>query len=195
MVLCYQHLNSYDLAAIIGRFPQLSLEDVLRHRITLTFDPRGLDNDWRKDALDTLIKLLGVDKGGMMDTTKIIELIGSLFDPSMIESILRDPASASAALYRKVMTDLGEIMDGNPAPMVEKDATAGEQMRIAVQILGQNDKWKQLIAEDPQVQENLKLYAKNLQHSQQETQISPQQGRLGVAAMPQRPVQVGAPQS
>lgn len=194
VVLCYQHLNSYDLAAIIGRFPQLSLEDVLRHRITLTFDPRGLDNDWRKDALDTLIKLLGVDKGGMMDTTKIIELIGSLFDPSMIESILRDPASASAALYRKVMTDLGEIMDGNPAPMVEKDATAGEQMRIAVQILGQNDKWKQLIAEDPQVQENLKLYAKNLQHSQQETQISPQQGRLGVAAMPQRPVQVGAPQ-
>lgn len=193
VVLCYQNFNSYELAQIIGRFPQLSLEDVLRHRITLTFDPRGLDNDWRKDALDTLIKLLGVDKGGLMDTTKIIQLIGSLFDPSMIQDILRDPQSASAAMYRKVQNDVNDIMLGNPPPLVEMDASAEMQLKMAFQIIGQNQKYQQLIANDPAVQENLKTYVKNLEHSQQETQISPQQGRLGVAALPQRPVQVGSP--
>ena len=192
VVLCYQNFNSYELAQIIGRFPQLSLEDVLRHRITLTFDPRGLDNDWRKDALDTLIKLLGVDKGGLMDTTKIIELIGSLFDPTMIESIIRDPQSASAALYRKVQNAVNDIMLGNPPPMVEMDASAGMQLQMVMQIVSNNPKFQQVLSAEPAVAENLKTYVKNLQHSQQETQLSPQQGRLGVAELPQRPVQVGA---
>jgi len=192
VVLCYQNFDEYELAEIIGHWPQLKLEDVLQHRITLTFDPRGLDNDWRKETLATLVQLLSIDKGGLMDTGLMIQLIGSYTDPTLMQAIVKDPEGAQAALYRKVMNDIGDIMSGNPPPLVEMDASAGMQLKMAMQIIGQNERWQQQLQQDQVAAENLKTYVKNLQHSEQETTISPQQGRLGVAQMPQRPVQRGA---
>ncbi len=194
VVLCYQELNEQELAAIIGHWPQLTLDDVLRHRVTLGFDVRGLDNDWRKDTLDTMIQLLQIDKGGSIDTGLLIQLIGSLTDPTIMSAVTRDPAGASAAMYRKVQNDINDIMLGNPPPLVEMDATAGMQLKMAFQIIGQNEDYQQELQQDPKKAQNLKTYIQNLQHSEQETQISPQQGRLGVAAPPQRPVQKGTPQ-
>jgi hypothetical protein len=194
VVLCYQNFNENELAEIIGHWPQLKLEDVLHHRITLTFDPRGLDNDWRKETLATLVQLLSIDKGGLMDTGLMIQLIGSYTDPTLMQAIVKDPQGARAAMYRKVQNDLNDIMLGNPPPLVEMDASAGMQLKMAMQIIGQNEKYQQLLQRDQAVAENLKTYVKNLQHSEQETTISPQQGRLGVAQSPQRPVQQGMAQ-
>lgn len=191
VVLCYQNLTEYELAEIIGHWPVLKLEDVLHHKITLTFDPRGLDNDWRKETLATLTQLLQIDKGGLMDTGLMIKLIGSLTDPTMMDAIIQSPAGASAKLYKKVSSDIIEIMAGNPPPLVEMDATAEMQMKMAMQIVGQNQRYQKALMMDPQIQENFKTYMENLQHSNQETQISPMQGRLGVTQMPQRPVQHG----
>lgn len=194
VVLCYQNFNEEELAQILGKFPTLKVEDVLAHRITLTFDPRGLDGEWRKQTLDTMMQLLQLDKGGLMDTGLMIQLIGNYTDPSLMSAIIRDPAGASAAMYRKVSNDILDIMAGNPPPMVEMDATAGMQLKMAMQVIGQNERYQQILQQDEKIAENLKTYVKNLQHSEQETQLSPQQGRLGVTAMPQRPVQVGSPQ-
>lgn len=194
VILCYQNFDQYELAEIIGHFPQLTVADVVKHRVTLTFDARGLDPDFRTDLLQFVVQLLGIDKGGTIDSNKAIMLLGSVFDPTLMGEITRDETGASAAMYRKVQNDVNDIMLGNPPPMVEMDATAGMQLKFAFQIIGQNQKYQQLLANDEQVRENLKTYIQNLQHSVQETQISPQQGRLGVAQMPQRPVQKGAPQ-
>lgn len=191
VVLCYQNFEPQELAQIIGHWPQLNLQDVLHHRITITFDPRGLDNDWRAETLQTFISLLGVDRGGTFDTNRLIQIIGNLTDPSLISSVTQDSAGASAKLYRKVQQDINDIMLGNPPPMVEMDASAGMQLKMAFQILGQNRRYQQLLQQDRLVANNFKLYMENLQHSEQETQISPVQGRLGVAQMPQRPVQTG----
>lgn len=193
VVLCYQELEPWELAEIIGRPPQLTLEDVLKHRVSLSFDVRGLDPDWRTDLIATVTTLLGMDKGGVIDTNKAVSLLGSVFDPTLIAEITRDEAGASAALYRKVQNDINDIMLGNPPPMVEMDATAGMQLQMAMQIIGQNEEYQQVLQRDAKRKENMETYVKNLQHSQQETQISPQQGRLGVAAQPQRPVQQGSP--
>ena len=194
VVLCYQELEIEELAQVIGRWPQLKVEDLLRYRITLTFDARAMDNDWRKDTLQTMVQLLQIDKGGLIDTGLLIQLIGSMTDPTLMDTIVRDPAGASAALYRKVQNDINDIMLGNPPPLVEMDATAGMQLKMAFQVIGQNERYQKVISQDQQIQENLKTYVQNLQHSEQETQISPMQGRLGVAAMPQRPVQKGPAQ-
>jgi len=188
VVLCYQNLNEYELSDIIGHFPLLTLPDVLGHRVTLTYDPRGLDNDWRKATLETMVQLLQIDRGGLLDTGKMIKLIGSLTDPTLMDEIIQNSAGASAALYKKVSSDVMEIMAGNPPPMVEMDATAEMQLKMAMQIIGQNERYQQQLQQDAQVAENFKTYVKNLQHSNQETSISPTQGRLGVAQMPQRPV-------
>lgn len=194
VILCYQNFDEEELAQIIGRWPQMTVEDVLKHRVTLTFDPRGLDDDWRKQTLATMVQLLSIDKGGTLDSNVIISIIGSFTDPTLMQSAMRSQAGASAALYRKVQNDINDIMLGNPPPLVEMDATAGMQLQYAFQVIGKNPRYQQMIANDPQVKENLKVYIQNLQHSVQETQLSPQQGRLGVADSPQRPVQTGAPQ-
>jgi hypothetical protein len=191
VVLCYQNLEPWELAEIIGRPPTLTLEDVLKHRVTLSFDVRGLDPDWRTDLITTVGTLMGMDKGGSIDSNKTVQLLGAVFDPTLIGEITRDEAGASAATYRKVMNDISDIMDGNPPPMVEMDASAGMQLKMAMQIIGQNERWQQQLQQDQKAAESLKTYVKNLQHSEQETNISPQQGRLGVAQMPQRPVQKG----
>lgn len=193
VVLCYQELDPFELAQIIGQFPQLTVEDLLRHRVTLTFDARSLDADWRKDTLDTLIKLLSIDKGGAIDTGLVIRLIGNYVDPTMMQEIIRDPQGAQAALYRQVEGEMMSIMDGNPPQMSEGDATAEMQLRMAFQVIGQNQEYQKKLMSDPAIQENLKAWLKNKQHNVQETQLSPTQGRLGVAQMPQSPVRTGAP--
>lgn len=194
VVLCYQEFDPVELAAIIGRQPQLTLDDVLKHRITLTFDVRGMDNDWRKDTLDTMMQLLQIDKGGLVDTGLLIGIIGNMIDPTIMNAVLRDPAGASAAVYKQVEQEIGSIMDGNPPQLSEGDATAGMQLKMAFQILGQNELYQQKLQQMPKIAENLKTWLANKQHNVQETQISPQQGKLGVAQQPQIPVRTGAAQ-
>ena len=194
VVLCYQELDEYELAEIIGHWPELTLDDVLKHRLVLKYDVRGLDTEWVGQVLDFIIKLLGVDKGGQMDTGLIIQLGLAFLDTTIAETVIRDPAGASAALYRKVQNDINDIMLGNPPPLVEMDASAGMQLKMAMQVIGQNQEYQRVLQADEKKREALKTYVQNLQHSVQETQVSPQQGRLGVAEMPQRPVQQGPAQ-
>lgn len=190
-VLCYQELDPAELTAIIGREPQLTVQDLLRHRITLTFDARTLDNDWTSLVLDYTIKLLGIDSGGLMDRGVIIDIALRNLDPTFVNLVMRSPAGAQAKLYDQVEQDVTSIILGNPPPMREMDASAGMQLQMAFAVLGKNDKYKQVAQRDPEVAKNLETYMKNLEHSAQQTQLSPVQGRLGVAAMPERPVQKG----
>lgn len=191
-VMCYQNFEPWELAEVIGHEPRLTAQDVLQHRITLKFDPRSMDNDWLKDTRDAMIQILGIDRGGIFDTNKLGPILAALIDPTLASEISQDQAGASAKLYRKVSNDVMDIMAGNPPPLVEMDPTAGMQLKMAFQIIGQNEDYQRLLQSDGKRAENMKTYMKNLRHSEQETQISPQQGRLGVAAMPQRPVQEGA---
>lgn len=191
---CYQYLEPEELAAIIGHAPQLSAQDVLRHRITLTYDARGLDPEWRKQILEFFMELLSIDRGGLFDTGLMGRILGNIVDPMLTEAIMRDQQGASAALYQKVQRNVNDIMLGNPPELVELDPTAGMQLDMASRILALNPDYQERTRNNPRVQENLQTYLENLRHSEQETQLSPQQGRLGVAALPQRPVERrGAP--
>lgn len=191
VVLCYQELDPYEIAKIIGRWPQLTVEVLLQHFVTLKFDPRGMDADWRKNTLDTMIQLLTIDKGGLVDTGKLIKIIGSYTDPTLMDEVIQNPAGAAAAIYRQVEQEVMSLMDGNPPQLSEGDATAEMQLKMAFQIVGQNQRYQYILQQSPVVQEHFKTWVQNKQHNVQETQLSPQQGRLGVAAMPQRPVQRG----
>jgi hypothetical protein len=191
VVLCYQEFDPHELSAIIGRWPQLTVPDLLHHRVTLSFDARAIDQDWTRTVLEFVIQLLGIDSGGLMDRGPIIQIALAYIDPTLVQNIMRNPAGAQAALYRQVEQDIASIMDMNPPQLRENDASAEMQLQMAFAVLGKNPKYQQLLAQQPQIQENMKTYLENLQHNVQETQLSPQQGRLGVAAMPQRPVQSG----
>ena len=191
VVLAYQELDATELALIIGHWPQNKLEDILRHRITLRFDARALDHDWTADTLEFFIKMLGIDNSGLMDRGPIIAAGLNMKDPTLAQAVLRSPAGAQAALYRQVSQDIAEIMLGNPPQLRENDASAGMQLQMAFAVIGRNPRYQQVIQQDPQIKENLNTYVENLQHNEQETSISPIQGRTGVQAMPQGPIQNG----
>lgn len=194
VILCYQEFEPWELEEIIGRAPQLTLEDVLRHRITLTFDARGMDTDWTQTVLDFVIKLLGIDNGGLMDRGPIIQMALAYIDPAIVQTVMRSPEGASAALYRKVENDISSIMLGNPPQLAQNDASAGMQMQMAFAVVGKNKNYQQILQNNEEVANNLKTYLENLKHNDQEANISPVQGRLGVQAMPQQPVREGTPQ-
>ena len=193
VILCYQEFETWELADIIGRPPQLTLPDVLKHRITLQFDARGLDTDWTQTVLDFIIKLLGIDTGGLMDRGPIIQMALAYIDPTVVQGIMRSPEGASAALYKQVENAVSSIMLGNPPQLAENDASAGMQLQMAMAVVGKNVNYQRILQSNEQVQENFKTYIQNLQHNVQETQISPQQGRLGVQAQPQQPTRSGPP--
>lgn len=193
-VLCYQEYNPDELAQILGRYPTVEMHDLMTMRITLTFESRALDQDWTKTVLEFVKELMMVDKGGVIDPTPWIRIAASYIDPSIAQEIIRDPQEASAALYRKVESDVGSIIDGNPPKMVEMDASAETQLKYVFQVMGQNQKYQAVLQQDPMVRQNFQEYVKNLQHSNQQTQLSPQQGRLGVQSQPQTPVQYGTMQ-
>lgn len=192
LVMCYEEMSPEEIAQIIGRAPLLTVAELLRCQVTLKFEVRALDSDWVKTVLEFISQIMLWDKGGLIDTAPLMRIGLSYVDSTIMDEVLRNPAGASAELYRKTEQDVTSIVLGNPPPIVEMDATAGMQLENVIAVLKHNPKYAEVIQQDPQVQENLKTYVKNLQHSHQETQLSPTQGRLGVSAMPQRPVQQGA---
>jgi hypothetical protein len=191
LVLCYQEFTPAEIAQIIGRPPLLTLPDLLRCQVTLKFEPRSLDSDWTETVLKFITQIMTWDKGGLIDTAPLMRIGLSYIDTTIIDEVLRSPQGAQAQLYRKVEQDVSSIVLGNPPPLVEMDASAGMQMQMAFAVIGKNKKYQQALANDPQAADNLKTYFENLQHSQQETELSPVQGRLGVAEMPQKPVTKG----
>lgn len=190
-VLCYQEYSADELAQILGRYPVVEMADLMSMRITLDFESRALDQDWTKTVLGFVKELMLVDKGGVIDPTPWIRIAANYIDPTIAQSVIRDPQEANAALYRKVESDVASIMDGNPPHLVEMDASAGTQLKMVFQVMGQNQKYQALLQQDPMVRQNFEQYVKNLQHSNQETTISPVQGRLGVTDAPQTPVRYG----
>jgi hypothetical protein len=192
-ILCYQNLNSYELAEIIGRFPQLTLNDLLHCQVVAKFDARAMDSSWIETVLEFITKMMVWDKGGLIDTAPLIRIGLSYIDPTLVQEVLRNPSGAQAALYQQVSNDILQIMTGNPPQLREMDASAGMQLQMAMAVIGKNPKYQQILQQDETVQENFKAYVESLQHSEQETQISPVQGRIGTATMPQTPIQKGAP--
>ena len=125
--------------------------------------------------------------------------------PDVVESkislglgaIMTDPRIAGLppeVLERKRQTWRQQVRTTVIDQLRENDASAGMQLQMAFAVIGKNQKYQQVISQDQAIQENLKTYLENLQHSVQETQLSPTQGRLGVSAMPQKPVAKGTSQ-
>jgi len=191
VILAYQKLSPWELGQILGRPPRLTVDEIVHHRITLKYDVRALDTEWTQTVLDFLVRLLGIDRGAQMDTSAIITIALPYIDPALVEQVMHDPGEASAALYRRVEQEVGSMMQGNPPQLIEGDASAWMQMQMAFAVLGKNPRYQEILRRDPQVQEHLKTWLQNRQHNVQETQISPQQGRLGVAGRPQQPVRQG----
>lgn len=202
-VLAYQNLEPDELFQILGRQPMLTAEDLLRHRLALTFDVRTMDNDWVKEIVANIGLVLQWDRGGSTDTNKLVNFMYSLLDPTLQDEVTLDQAGAANAVFEKVLSDIMAIMDGNKPMLVENDPTAQMKLRFAQQIVSGNPKYMLALMEqfpngqpnpqfNPMLAGNFQTYMDNLQHNYQEMVTSKVQGRLGVADVGPAPITQGS---
>jgi len=202
-VLCYDEYSEEELTQIIGRRPLLTSQDLLKHQINLAFNSRSLDMDWIKEVGNQIVQLMQFDRGGTIDTNKLVQLWLSWIDPTIAQEITTDTQGAANAIYQRVQSDLMAIMDGNKPQLVENDPTAQMKLQFAQQILSQNPKYALMLTEvfpggqrnpqyNPMIAENMQTYFANLKHNVQEMVTSKIQGRLGVSDVGGAPVQNGA---
>jgi hypothetical protein len=176
---------------------------LLKHQINLAFNSRTLDMDWIKEVGNQIVQLMQFDRGGTIDTNKLVQLWLSWIDPTLAQEITTDKQGAANAIFQRVQADIMAIMDGNKPQLVENDPTAQMKLQFAQQIVSQNPKYAMNLMEtfpngvknpqfNPMLAENFQTYIANLQHNVQEMVTSKIQGRLGVSDVGNAPVQQGA---
>lgn len=202
-ILCCEEYDQDELAAILGAPPLIDAKLLLKHQIQLQYDMRTLETDYVVELVKALAQfVLPFDRSGTVDMSKFVQWILSSFDPTLADEITTDQAGAANAVYNEVRSEVAWIMQGNEANYTENDPTAGMKLQFLGQILQSNPAYQALLSPviqgqqnpkfNPMIFEKMKKYEENLQHSVQETQISPAQGRLGVTpgGMEQGPQQV-----
>lgn len=203
LVLCYNNYSKEELSAIIGREPSLTVETLLKFQLNFNFDARMMDPEFLEMVLKQVGEIRQWNTGGTLDDNKLVGFSLSALDPTLADEVTRDEAGASQAIYKDVEHTVMSIMDGNKPPLVSNDPTAGAKMKMALQIIQGNPKYLAAVTPaGPDGQPNPKFnkvvaatlqdYFKNLQHSVQETQTSPAQGRTGVRNLNAAPIQEGA---
>jgi hypothetical protein len=190
-VLCCDEYSEDELTIILGCPPLINSQMLLKYQIQLQYDMKMLDTDYIVELVKAVSQfVLPFDRSGTVDMSKFVSWILSSFDPTLADEITNTQAGASAAVFNEVRQEVAWIMQGNEANYTQNDPTAGQKLQFLGQILQQNPAYQAILLPAIQGQPNpqfnamvfakMKKYEENLQHSVQETQISPAQGRLGV---------------
>lgn len=191
-VLAYQNLSPDELAEILGRQATLDARTLARHRLTLWFDVRALDNDWVKELLTTIAQfVLPADTAGVVDRAKLIQFAMAYLEPTLAEEVTTDQEGAKQAIFQQVRNEIAQIMLGNEAQYVENDPTAKMKLLFVSQIIDSNpDYAAQLVPQlragvpNPQYNERkhelLQKYVANLKQSAVQMVDNKVIGRLGV---------------
>lgn len=202
LVLIYDTYDEEQLTGIIGHAPLLSVDKLMKQQVNLKFDSRAMDPDWVEMILEAIGKIRAWNTGGTIDDNKLVQLALAYMDPTLADEITTDQAGAANAVYKDVEHHLMSIAQGNPPQLSENDPTAGMKLKMAQGIISKNPRYQMSFLpklangqENPHFEqdkaEHLKTLFENWQHNVQETQTSKAQGRLGVAAVNDAPVQRG----
>lgn len=188
--LCLQYMPEPEIVRIVGQPLPSNLNDIAsQFDFILKYDVREMDNDYVMKKLDAISKfVVPLDSGGVIDRNKLIMAITTAISPDAARDLVVDQTSASQKMFREVQTDIGMMMLGNEALYVENDPSAKSKMQYAQQVMQSNPKAAQAAQGDPQFQQLLEKYMKNLQFSMQQ-QENKQIGRIGVSPAAQAPAQ------
>lgn len=186
-VLAYQNLSTDELTALLGRPPLLTVDDLLKYRVSLWFDVRSLDNQWVKDMTQQITEILATDTGGTVDRSKLTQIMLAYLDPTLADEVSLDQQGAAKAIFNDVRSEVAQVMLGNEAEYVENDPTAKMKLQFLQQIISSNPNYVMVLhPSSPQFNartaELLQKYAASLQQSatQQDNKVV---GRIGVKPM------------
>lgn len=180
--LCCQYMTEEEIVRIAGQpLPKRISEIAGQFDFILKFDVRDLDNEYVMKKLQSISQfVVPLDAGGEIDRNKLVKLLVGAIAPDAASEILINKEGASQQMFRQVQSDIGLMMLGNEALYTENDPTAAMKLQYTEQIIKANPKAQQASQADPQFQQLLQNYVKNLQMSQSQQQ-NKQIGRIGVA--------------
>ena len=187
--LCCQYMDASEIEKITGGQLSSNLSEIHNEfDINVRFDVMNMDKEYIAQKIDFLTKISQMDSSGVLNRTRLTEMMIQAIAPEMASELILNQQQASQKMFKDVQTDIGMMLLGNEALYQEKDPAAQTKLQFAQQILQSNPKAQHALQADQNFQQLFQNYVKNLQMSimqQQNAQI----GRLGVTPMQQQPGQ------
>ena len=179
--LCCQYMPPQEIERITGgQLPQdlASIHD--EFDINVRFDVMNMDKEYIAQKIDFLTKISQMDTSGVLNRTRLTEMLIQAIAPEMAPELIMTQQEASAKMYKEMQMDIAMMMLGNEPMYQENDPAAATKLQYLQQIMQSNQKYQQALQQDPQFQQLFQNFVKNMQMSvtqQQNAQI----GRTGVA--------------
>lgn len=181
--LLEQFLPTEEFTRITGApegMPQDADSIARQYDFILTFDIRELSIDYVMEELKAIKDvILPVDAMGVIDRSKLVELLLRAINPTLAKELILNPQSASQQVFQKVKIDFISMMAGFEPELVEMDPTAGAQLGFAKQLIQSNPRVQQAFQSDRRFAELVQKWQQNRQQSVVQEQ-NKMVGRLGV---------------
>jgi hypothetical protein len=168
-----------------GQLPQSLSEIHNEFDLNVRFDVMDMDKEYIAQKIDLLTKVAQLDTGGVLNRTRLTEMMIQAIAPEMASELIVNQQQASVQMFKDVQSDIGMMLLGNEALYQENDPAAQTKLQYAQQVLQSNPKAQAALQQDENFKALFENYVKSLQMSvmqQQNAQI----GRIGVTPVSQQ---------
>lgn len=182
-LLCKQYFSpeKYEKITEVPANSDYSMIDAMDEQdVFMEFDPVSMNSEGMTAKIKAIYEIAQRDTSGEIDPSLLTRLALAKVDPSIAQAISTDRATATQRMTREVRDELNSMVMGHPFMPVEMDPSAGMKLQIAQGLIDQNEKLAQAIKQDPQVNEMVSQYLKNLEHSYNQTTVNKERGRKGI---------------
>ena len=184
--LCCQYMSPEEIMRVTGgQLPQNLSEIHNEFDLNVRFDVMDMDKEYIAQKIDFLTKVAQMDTGGVLNRTRLTEMMIQAIAPEMAAELILNQQQASVQMFKDVQSDIGNMLLGNEALYQENDPAAQTKLQYAQQVLQSNPKAQAALQQDENFRALFENYVKSLQMSimqQQNAQI----GRIGVTPVSQQ---------
>lgn len=184
--LCCQYMTPEEIQRVSGgQLPQNLSEIHNEFDLNVRFDVMDMDKEYIAQKIDFLTKVAQLDTGGVLNRTRLTEMMIQAIAPEMANELIMNQQQASVQMFKDVQSDIGNMLLGNEALYQANDPAAQTKLQYAQQVMSSNPKAQAALQQDQNFQALFQNYIKSLQMSvmqQQNAQI----GRIGVTPVSQQ---------
>jgi len=182
--LIKQYMPDETFMEITGSDQPLQRESIdFEKDFILTFDVRELSDEHMLKRSEAVAKgIMPYDREGVISPSKFVRFMLRSLDPALAKEITLDGNQANEQLRKRVSDDFIAMFAGNEPRLTPADnPTAQAELQIAEQLMQENMKYKQAMAQDPDFREKVQKWSDNrtFNISQKKNAST---GRYGVAA-------------
>lgn len=184
--LCCQYMSPEEIMRVSGgQLPQNLSEIHNEFDLNVRFDVMDMDKEYIAQKIDFLTKVAQMDTGGVLNRTRLTEMMIQAIAPEMANELILNQQQASVQMFKDVQSDIGNMLLGNEALYQENDPAAQTKLQYAQQVMQSNPKAQAALQQDENFRALFENYVKSLQMSIMQQQNA-QVGRIGVTPVSQQ---------